>query len=261
MDSKTEELLFALLWTCDVFSRPTWRSLTESFEGWAYRNGFSRQLQRLEKNRMLERQTGRVGDRLHRLTRSGCLCALGGRDPEACWNRHWDGRWRLVLFDVPRTRNTARDKLRRYLRGKGFGCLQNSVWITPDLVNEERDLLRGVSADVGSLVWFEGRPCAGEKDAEIVAGAWDFAAINQLYVIHQQILDRLPHRRLETKAAAMDFHRWLGEERKAWMDAMSEDPLLPKRLLPDPYLGRKAWRRRLVVMTEAGELMRRFQDG
>jgi len=259
MDSKTEEFLFVLLWTCEMFSRPTWRNLTESFEGWAYQNGFSRQLQRLEKRQLLEHQPGRPSDRLHRLTQTGRLCALGGRDPEACWNRRWDGRWRLVLFDVPRTCNTTRDKLRRYLQSRGFGYLQNSVWITPDPVNEECGLLSGVSGDVESLIWFEARPCAGETDAEIVAGAWDFADINQCYAICQQMLDRCPRHRLETKAAAMKFHRWLREEREAWLNAMSRDPLLPKRLLPHSYLGCKTWRKRLEVMAEAGERIRKFR--
>ena len=55
MDTKTEELLCMLLWACETFSRPTFRNLTESFEGWAYRNGFLRQLQRLEKQQWIER--------------------------------------------------------------------------------------------------------------------------------------------------------------------------------------------------------------
>jgi len=259
MDSKTEEFLFMLLWTCDVFSRPTWRNLTDSFESWAYRNGFSRQLQRLEQRQLLERQPGHSGDRLHRLTQAGRLHALGGRDPETRWNRRWDGRWRLVLFDVPRTCNTTRDKLRRYLQRRGFGYLQNSVWITPDAVDEERGLLSGVSADVESLIWFEARSCAGETDAEIIAGAWDFTEINECYAIYLQVLDRYPRHCLETKAAAMRFHRWLCEEREAWMNTMSHDPLLPKRLLPHSYLGCKAWRKRLEVMAEAGERIRKFE--
>lgn len=259
MDSKTEEFLFMLLWTCDVFSRPTWRNLTDSFEGWAYRNGFSRQLHRLEQKQLLECQSGHSDSRLYRLTQAGRLHAMGGRDPEACWNQHWDGRWRLALFDVPRTCNSTRDKLRRYLQRRGFGCLQNSVWITPDSVNEEHSLLSGMSADVESLIWFEARPCAGETDAEIVAGAWDFTKINQRYVTYLQVLGQYPRHGLETKAAAMRFHHWLREEREAWMNTMSQDPLLPKRLLPDPYFGCKAWRKRLEVMAEAGERIRKFE--
>jgi len=61
--AKTEELLYLLLWTAETISRPTWRNLTESFEGWAYRNGLLRQLQRLEKRRWLDGQAGPAGDR------------------------------------------------------------------------------------------------------------------------------------------------------------------------------------------------------
>ena len=247
-----------LLWTGDVILRPTWRNLTDSFESWAYRNGFSRQLHRLEQRRLLERQPGHSGDRLHRLTQAGCLHALGGRDPEARWSRRWDGRWRLVLFDVPQKCNTTRDKLRRYLQRRGFGYLQNSVWITPDPVNAEREQLNGLSADVESLIWFEARPCAGETDAEIVAGAWDFAEINRCYANYLQVLNRCPRRRFKTSAAAMRFHRWLCEEREAWMNVISHDPLLPKCLLPPSYLGCKAWRKRLEVMAVAGGRMRKF---
>src|SRR6266496_3474214 len=106
MQAKTEELLYLLLWTCDMFTRPTFRNLTDSFEAWAYRKGFRRQLAKLERQKLLESLT--VGhdqshqlERVRRLTETGRLHALGGRDPDAWWRRRWDGHWRLVLFDVP----------------------------------------------------------------------------------------------------------------------------------------------------------------
>jgi len=258
VDTKTEEFLCMLLWTCEALSRPTFRNLTESFEEWAYRNGFLRQVQRLEKQQFIERPPGQAGDRLHRLTEAGRLRALGGRDPEARWNRRWDGRWRLVLFDVPEVRTAARNRLRRYLRDRGFGYLQNSVWITPDPVNEERALLAGGPVDVESLILLEARPCAGETDAQIVAGAWDFAGLHKRYAAHQAVLARRPRRPLATKEAASAFHRWLRAEREAWLEAMECDPLLPESLLPTGYIGRGAWQHRLAVMAEAGELMRAF---
>ena len=125
MRAKTEELLYFLLWTAETISRPTWRNMTGSFEGWAYRKGLFRQLQRLENQQWLERRSPPAGDRLYRLTEAGRLQALGGRDPEVCWRRRWDGRWRLILFDVPEARRSARTALRRYLRDRGFGYLQN----------------------------------------------------------------------------------------------------------------------------------------
>lgn len=43
----------------------------------------------------------------------------------------WDGKWRLVLFDIPENRRASRDKLRRSLNSLGMGILQASVWISP----------------------------------------------------------------------------------------------------------------------------------
>ncbi len=43
----------------------------------------------------------------------------------------WDGRWRLVVFDVSERKRKIRDKLRRSLVSYGFMRMQNSVWIYP----------------------------------------------------------------------------------------------------------------------------------
>jgi phenylacetic acid degradation operon negative regulatory protein len=258
MDGKTEELLWTLLWTCETIARPTFRNLTDSFEGWAYRNGFLRQLQRLEQRELLEVQSPKSGDRLYRLTDAGRLNALGGRNPEEKWKRRWDGRWRLVIFDVPESRRLTRDKLRKHLHMRTFGYLQNSVWITPDPVSEECALLAGGMVNVESLVLLEARPCAGETDAEIVAGAWDFAEINRRYAAHRRVLTRRPRAQLKNETVAGKFHRWLREERLAWLNAMELDPLLPSRLLPPEYVGINAWHDRMRVMSEVGKHIRAF---
>jgi phenylacetic acid degradation operon negative regulatory protein len=249
--AKTEELLYHLLWTAETISRPTWRNLTESFEGWAYRKGLLRQLQRLENQQWLEGRSGPAGDRLYRLSEAGRLQALGGRDPEVCWRRRWDGRWRLILYDVPEVRRGMRNKLRLYLQDRGFGYLQNSAWITPDPVSEQRALLADGPVDVESLILLEARPAAGESDADIVAGAWNWAAINKRYTSYQEILSRRPRGRVNAEASAQALQGWLHQERKIWMDAVRRDPLLPSSLLPDGYAGRQAWQVRLEVMQTA----------
>lgn len=45
--------------------------------------------------------------------------------------KRWDGKWRLVIFDVPEKRRRDRDLLRRTLRQLGFYRLQQSVWLYP----------------------------------------------------------------------------------------------------------------------------------
>jgi len=126
-------------------------------------------------------------------------------------------------------------------------------------VTELRALLADGPVNVESLILLEARPCAGESDAQIIAGAWDFARINGRYAKHQEILARHPQGPVNNEARAKAFHRWLREEREAWMAALWHDPLLPGSLLPDGYAGRQAWRVRLIVMREVGEQLRAFK--
>lgn len=258
MKPKTEELLYLLLWAGEIAARPTFRNLTDSFEAWAYRNGFHRQLAALEQQHWIEAKADPSGARLHRLTEAGRLLAHGGRNPVTCWNRHWDGRWRLILFDVPQSRASERVRLRRSLSGRGFGYLQDSVWITPDPLTDERTALGQSEVDVESLLLLEARPCAGESHAEIVAGAWDFEAIDRSYERHAQVLDRLPRPANTRDLGARQLHLWLGDERMAWNEVMRLDPLLPQCLHPVGYPGVNAWKRRLRVMGEVGRRIRAF---
>ena len=53
--------------------------------------------------------------------------------------RKWDGRWRIIIFDIREKRKLLRDNLRSKLSLIGFVRLQNSVWVYPydceDLIN------------------------------------------------------------------------------------------------------------------------------
>jgi DNA-binding transcriptional regulator PaaX len=259
MQPKTEDFLNLLLWTTSLLLRPTFRNLTDSYESWAYRNGLLREVSTLERKQLVERDAAVPDDRIYRLTWRGRLHALGGRDPQTHWSREWDGRWRLVIFDIPENQGSHRDRLRHYLRDKHFGCLQKSVWITPDPLEEERKTLIGGKINVESLILLEARPCAGESDTEIAAGAWDFERINQRYTNHSRILEQFPGRSLHNEASAKVLLRWASEERVAWLAAVTSDPLLPERILPSGYLGQQAWRRRIEMLRQASKLVRAFK--
>jgi DNA-binding transcriptional regulator PaaX len=144
------------------------------------------------------------------------------------------------------------------LVARGFGCLQGSVWVTPDSVEDERAIVAGGEINVKSLILFEARPCAGEKDAEIVAAAWDFGAINQCYVRHLEILDRRPEGPIQDAQAARRIQKWLKDEREAWRGAVDIDPFLPKCLLPSDYLGCCAWKKRFEILPQIACAMRAY---
>lgn len=45
--------------------------------------------------------------------------------------KKWDGRWRMVVFDVPERRRRTRNRLRAVMLEIGFVRLQDSVWVYP----------------------------------------------------------------------------------------------------------------------------------
>ena len=45
--------------------------------------------------------------------------------------KQWDGKWRVVIFDIKEKRRGVRNKLRAELQNIGFVRLQHSVWVFP----------------------------------------------------------------------------------------------------------------------------------
>ncbi len=56
--------------------------------------------------------------------------------------KSWDGRWRIVMFDVPSERRLARDAFRKLLVRAGFVQLQKSVWVSPHDVSKDVAFLK-----------------------------------------------------------------------------------------------------------------------
>lgn len=60
-------------------------------------------------------------------------------------NKKWDGKWRLVIWDIPEKRRLARDLLRYKLKQLGFTQWQKSVWASKvNCTRILRDLIRKV---------------------------------------------------------------------------------------------------------------------
>ncbi|KKT86563.1 MAG: Repressor in ring oxydation complex/ phenylacetic acid degradation pathway related protein (PaaX) [Microgenomates group bacterium GW2011_GWA1_Microgenomates_45_10] len=72
----------------------------------------------------------------------------------------WDGKWRLVFFDVAEPDKRKRDLLRMYLMKLGMKRMQESVFVSPFDVADEIKYLREVleiphGVKMGVLEWIE----------------------------------------------------------------------------------------------------------
>lgn len=75
-------------------------------------------------------------ERFIKLTKNGELEALLAKARLPRRGR-WDGKWRVVVFDIPEYVSPRRDLFRRLLKKNGFIRLQASVFISPYSLNRE----------------------------------------------------------------------------------------------------------------------------
>jgi hypothetical protein len=65
----------------------------------------------------------------------------------------WDGRWRIILFDISEKDRIKRNELRKYLKLLGLKQMQESVWVTPWEVRDEIKYLREILEIPHAVKW------------------------------------------------------------------------------------------------------------
>lgn len=103
------------------------------------------------------RTSGERGQRRVTLTEKGrttveTIYASEYRIPEPAF---WDGKWRVVMFDIREKRRKIRFRLRLLLSSAGFLRLQDSVWVYPYPCDEFIGLVRAhLKSGTGEMLSF-----------------------------------------------------------------------------------------------------------
>ena len=130
-----------------LLAPPTLRLLKNVDPEWLLKRDPSRRLResalRLKRKGLVEFKNEHGKKRLR-------LTLRGERVVGSIWNetyqlqkpRKWDGKWRLVIFDIPEKKRPTRDKIRHLVSRLGFLRLQDSVWVYPYDCEELMTLLK-----------------------------------------------------------------------------------------------------------------------
>ncbi len=73
------------------------------------------------------------------LTKDGLDKALKASFKIGLKNKRKDGRWVMLIFDIPQKYRKSRDVLRSVLYDLGYKMFQQSVWVTPYDVSEKTE--------------------------------------------------------------------------------------------------------------------------
>ena len=137
-------LLLGVAFGCALTPRKQWYVLKSMGELWSESDNKKlaqnmRDLHRLNLIRKIKRQKGIV---IAGLTKKGKLKALDYYfESLAVTNKKWDGKFRILVFDVPEKLRKGRDALRWKIKRLGFKELQKSVFVTPYECKKEIDFV------------------------------------------------------------------------------------------------------------------------
>ncbi len=87
-------------------------------------SALSHAIRRLREGGLVEK-TINDGELILKLTSKGRELITIGAEPS-----EWDGKWRIVIFDIPEQKRIIRNLFRNNLKKWGFKQLQKSVWIS-----------------------------------------------------------------------------------------------------------------------------------
>lgn len=87
----------------------------------------------IKRQKLIEYVCDRNGQTIVKITRKGQtrLRAFAIDLIEIKKPKKWDGKWRLVMFDIPMRFTKGREALRRHLKELDFYQFQKSAWIYP----------------------------------------------------------------------------------------------------------------------------------
>lgn len=145
----------------------------------------------------------------------------------------WDGKFRLVTYDVPEGKRKERDVLRRILQLHHLGRWQNSVWVTPYPVDELLKKLKSLGLD-RYIELLEVKVTSSTPGVEtFIEKVWAISKLQKDYQVLYKELQKAVNRPLG-KRRMVDLFR---KSFLTYEKLLQADPGLPEELLPKDWQG------------------------
>lgn len=156
----------------------------------------------------------------------------------------WDGKWRIVMYNIPEEKRQIRDELRKELQWSGFGHLSSGCWVSPNNHEKAIDLLISKYQIEEYVHLFLSKYKGPRENAVLVESCWPLAKIEEKYeefiaeyskkyIVHQSIIQS---GEMSDKECFMERIYLVHQYRKF----LFIDPGLPKELLPERWSGNHA---------------------
>jgi len=143
----------------------------------------------------------------------------------------WDGFWTLVIFNIPESKRSSRDRFRRFLQRTGCGNALGTLWISPyDIRPKLLAMAKELNIDEHLIILrSKGKPAL---NAKIVANSWNLTTVAKQYTDFIAESDKALNNLSDIKIErAFEIKTIIFALTALLMD----DPKLPNSLLPKDW--------------------------
>lgn len=145
----------------------------------------------------------------------------------------WDGKWRIISYEIPEKKREIRDRLRREMQGWGLGPWHRSFWLTPHpILNILKDLV-SQKEEEKLIQAFEADHAFGDREI-LIEKVWGKSNLDKSY----RELFKLWHEILSSSDEKLDkFKKVIAQ----YIGLLRQDPGLPKELIGESWIGFEGW--------------------
>lgn len=144
----------------------------------------------------------------------------------------WDGKWRVISYEIPEKKREMRDRLRREMQGWGLGPWHRSFWLTPHPILRALKALTSQKEEERYIQSFEADHVFGDREI-LIEKVWEKSLFEKKY----RELFKKWHDVLSTQE---DKIVKLTKVTSDYVLILKEDPGLPKELVGGKWIGFEA---------------------
>jgi phenylacetic acid degradation operon negative regulatory protein len=145
----------------------------------------------------------------------------------------WDGKWRIISYEIPEKKREIRDRLRREMQGWGLGPWHRSFWLTPHPILPTLKSLTSQKEEEQYIQAFEAEHTFGDS-VFLIEKVWGKTTLDKSY----RELFKKWHEVLSSEDEKMNkLKKIIGE----YINLLRQDPGLPKELIGESWIGFEGW--------------------
>lgn len=145
----------------------------------------------------------------------------------------WDGKWRILSYEIPEKKRDLRDKLRREVAGWGLGPWHRSFWLTPHPITDNLKNLVSQKEEEKFIQAFESEHVFGNKEI-LIEKVWGKSALDKRY----RELFKTWHEILSKEIDKAEKYRLVINQ---YIPILRVDPGLPSELIGKSWIGFEAF--------------------